>query len=148
MALMEEDFLFSLKNVELLITLIKTELQNYKMEIEGILNRTIESIVGRAYKKVDQLPSSGSTEFIYLVSNDETEENNVYDEYFWDPDKNKFELFGTTKIKLDDYLKIIDIVPLEETVSTLESSVTNLLAHSVLDSDFPSSPSQEEGGNE
>lgn len=52
---------------------------------------------------VESLPSTGSSDTIYLVPAEQTVEQNYYNEYIWL--SNKWELLGNTKIDLSDYYK-------------------------------------------
>ena len=57
--------------------------------------------------RVDELPSTGKTNILYLVPVDEPEESNIYDEYIWTIKQNEtygWEKIGSTKIDLSDYV--------------------------------------------
>ena len=51
---------------------------------------------------VDLLPGTGENSVIYLVLSEDSEEQNIYNEYLYL--NNKWELIGTTKVDLSDYL--------------------------------------------
>lgn len=55
------------------------------------------------YQSVDELPTEGNPQFIYLIPNGSTG-NNSYDEYMWVTDKNAYEKIGTTEIDLTAYV--------------------------------------------
>ena len=59
--------------------------------------------VGIKYKIVDSLPSSGETQTIYFVNNDNGWLNNYYDEYLWISSSGTFEKIGSTQ--LDDFIQ-------------------------------------------
>lgn len=73
-----------------------------KTEIDNL----IASLDIVRFEIVEQLPSEGENNVIYLLPNDDTNPN-VYDEYIWvyDPDTDTgiFELIGNTEIDLSDY---------------------------------------------
>lgn len=57
--------------------------------------------------RVDELPSTGKTNILYLVPVDEPEESNIYDEYIWTIKQNEtygWEKIGSTKIDLSGYV--------------------------------------------
>lgn len=51
---------------------------------------------------VDELPAVGDPTVIYLVPSEEGEEPNVYEEYVWLEDEERYELIGTTGIDLSN----------------------------------------------
>lgn len=53
---------------------------------------------------VNSLPSTGSSNVIYLVPKSTAQTNNVYDEYVWVASTSKFEKIGDTEIDLSGYL--------------------------------------------
>lgn len=57
------------------------------------------------YSSLDELPRPGSTKFIYMIPNSNTEPVDSYSEYLWVPDKSDYEFIGSTKIDLTDYAK-------------------------------------------
>lgn len=57
------------------------------------------------YSSLDELPRPGSTKFIYMIPNSNTESVDSYSEYLWVPDKSDYEFIGSTKIDLTDYAK-------------------------------------------
>lgn len=87
-------------------TKISTALQNYytktdtynKTEVNGL----ISSISTGGFQVVSELPASGESNVIYLVSKSQTSEDNIYDEYIWV--NNDWELIGTTQIDLSNYV--------------------------------------------
>ena len=69
----------------------------------------LADITGIDFQVVTELPSSGEKGVIYLIAN-----GSEYDEYIYINDT--FELLGTTKVDLSDYVKKTDIT----TISTAE----------------------------
>ena len=57
------------------------------------------------YTSVDDLPIPGSTTYLYLIPASDGSEQDVYDEYLWIPDKNAYELIGSTRVDLSGYAK-------------------------------------------
>lgn len=114
-------------NLKVLISLIKTDLKNYLTDeqIQNAINTAIENISTLEFKKVDSLPETGESNYIYLVPNNSSYENNVYDEYFWSADDNAFEFMGTTQIDLTGYLKEDDFEAItDEEITALWNSAT------------------------
>ena len=68
----------------------------------------VDSAVGSVstirFSIVDELPSTGESNIIYLVPNTTSSEKNVYDEYIWV--NNAFEIIGSTAIDLSNYAKL------------------------------------------
>ena len=68
----------------------------------------VDSAVGSVstirFNIVDELPSTGESNIIYLVPNTTSSEKNVYDEYIWV--NNDFEIIGSTAIDLSNYAKL------------------------------------------
>ena len=59
------------------------------------------------YNSVGDLPASGDSNKIYLVSLDTSEANNIYEEYLYID--NQYELIGTTEIDLSNYVTFADL---------------------------------------
>ena len=112
---MEAEFLNS-ENVQFLIGLIRNEIEEIKQEIKTLLSQS--------YKRVEELPETGNPGIIYLLPNNSSEEQNVFDEYYWDTESQSYELFGTTKLDLSGYAKKEEIQPI----------LTMLVNHAILDS--------------
>lgn len=106
MAILDKQFC-DLENLRFLITLIGTELSKYynKNQVDESIRNAIKSISSMDFKKTDALPEIGEKGHIYIVPNSGSESQNVFNEYFWDEEGQKFELFGTTKMDLTGYLK-------------------------------------------
>ncbi len=51
---------------------------------------------------VEELPEVGDPTIIYLVPSDDGEEPNVYEEYVWLEDEERYEMIGTTNIDLSN----------------------------------------------
>ena len=66
------------------------------------VNSLISSISTGGFQVVTELPASGKSNVIYLVSKSQTSEDNIYDEYIWV--NNDWELIGTTQIDLSNYI--------------------------------------------
>lgn len=54
-----------------------------------------------SFEKVYVLPEKGEPNVIYLISNGGSGDN-IYDEYFWNEDESRFELFGSVKTEDDE----------------------------------------------
>lgn len=82
---------------------IQTALQNYMTSDE--VSRAIEDAIGKVvtitFKTVNQLPSSGDANIIYLVPSDTPGDKNVKDEYMWID--GTWEKIGSTSINLSNY---------------------------------------------
>lgn len=110
-------------------TKISTALQNYytktdtysKTEVNGLLS----SISTGGFQVVTELPASGESNVIYLVSKSQTSEDNIYDEYIWV--NNDWELIGTTQLDLSNY------VTNDSLSNTLSNYVTTTSLNSTLD---------------
>lgn len=96
-------------NIRYLIMLIKDELNNYvteetfRFEIDKLSG--LESSL--SLEKVNVLPNEGEVNVIYIVPNGRSNGNNVYDEYFWDEEVQKFELFGCIGNEESNFDRII-----------------------------------------
>ena len=87
-------------------TQVNNLLQNYYTK-DNTYNKTevnslISSISTGGFQVVTELPASGKSNVIYLVSKSQTSEDNIYDEYIWV--NNDWELIGTTQIDLSNYV--------------------------------------------
>lgn len=70
--------------------------------VYDFVTKSIGEVAGQLkIEVVDSLPSTGDNFTIYLLSNENTEGTNVYEEYLYV--NNKWELIGTTKIDLSNY---------------------------------------------
>ena len=92
-----------------------------KTEVNGL----ISSISTGGFQVVTELPASGKSNVIYLVSKSQTAEDNIYDEYIWV--NNDWELIGTTQIDLSNY------VTTDSLSSTLSNYVTTTSLNSALE---------------
>lgn len=114
-------------NVRVLISLIKNEFANY-LDDEQIQNAITEAIKGIStleFKKVDVLPETGETNYIYLVSK-EGEDGDYCDEYLWDASASRFELIGNTDVDLSGYVTESDLEALtNEEITEIWNSVMN-----------------------
>ena len=110
-------------------TQVNNLLQNYytkdntynKTEVNGL----ISSISTGGFQVVSELPASGKSNVIYLVSKSQTSEDNIYDEYIWV--NNDWELIGTTQIDLSNY------VTNDSLSNTLSNYVTTTSLNSTLE---------------
>ncbi len=95
-------------DVKNFITKAVDDLENYYKKTETYtqeeINQRISAIKTINLKLVDVLPEQGESNYIYLVPSLEQEENNIKNEYIWLEEEQSFELIGTTKINLDDYI--------------------------------------------
>lgn len=66
------------------------------------INDLLTWLVGLSFEVVTELPETGRNWVIYLMLN-EWEEENVYDEYVWIDDQEKFEKLWTVKCDFSDY---------------------------------------------
>lgn len=96
-------------NIRYLIMLIKDELNNYVTDDEFRLeiDKLSSLDFSLSFEKVQNLPNKGEPNVIYIVPNGKSENNNVYDEYFWYEEDQKFELFGSTETSDTNVDKII-----------------------------------------
>ena len=81
-------------------------------QVEDKINEIVSSGVGQvttfSFQVVEELPSSGTSNHIYLVPiSGSTESDNYYEEYCYI--NSKWELIGTTKVDLTAYAKKTDI---------------------------------------
>ena len=81
-------------------------------QVEDKINEIVSSSVGQittfSFQVVEKLPSSGTSNHIYLVPiSGSTESDNYYEEYCYI--NSKWELIGTTKVDLTAYAKKTDI---------------------------------------
>jgi len=76
-------------------------------EVSSAISNAIADITGISYSIVSSLPSTGEAGVIYLVPLDDTETNNIYEEYIYV--SSKFEKIGTTDVDLSDYVKTSDL---------------------------------------
>lgn len=80
-------------------------------QVQTAINQAT-SLSGKEYKKVESLPQTGETKYIYLVAVADPEEMENYDEYIWITEDNKYEHIGTTQMDLSGYLLASDLVPI------------------------------------
>lgn len=83
-------------------------LQQVEDKINSIVSSEIGQITTFSFQVVEKLPSSGTSNHIYLVPiSGSTESDNYYEEYCYI--NSKWELIGTTKVDLTAYAKKTDI---------------------------------------
>lgn len=83
-------------------------LQQVEDKINSIISSEIGQITTFSFQVVEKLPSSGTSNHIYLVPiSGSTESDNYYEEYCYI--NSKWELIGTTKVDLAAYAKKTDI---------------------------------------
>lgn len=81
-----------------------------KNYVDTSITSAIESIVGVKFSIVTALPDIGENGTIYLVKHDdESDIQNIYDEYIWLETDSKFEKIGTTEVDLTGYVKSTDV---------------------------------------
>lgn len=93
-------------------------------EVRAIVNAMLGDITQTHFEKVDVLPDDGKENIIYLVPTENTEEQNIYDEYIF---LNGIpELIGTTKINLEGYATKEEFRKLSETIADLKKELEEL----------------------
>lgn len=98
-------------NIRTLISLIKQKFTDYMTdsEIEQAISDALASVTSLSFKKVDSLPETGESKYIYLVPNGSSEGNDLYNEYYWDETNSAFEFIGTASVDLSGYVKDADL---------------------------------------
>ena len=91
------------------ITKTVNDLTNYYKKTETYTQEEVNALIGDLatiqIEVVESLPSTGSSNIIYLVSKETADgEVNVYNEYIWVSSTSKFERVGDTSIDLSTYL--------------------------------------------
>lgn len=76
-----------------------------KKKVQELIDKSVGGITNFDTKIVTVLPQIGVKGIIYLILNSSAKEQNIYDEYLWI--ENKFELLGSTKLDLTNYVKVI-----------------------------------------
>ena len=84
--------------------------------------RDIATLKGRENLQiviVEELPEEGNPNYIYLVPNEDEEENNVYNEYIWLEDEECYEKIGGVDIDLTNYvtLNTAQVIESDKTIS-------------------------------
>lgn len=90
----------------------------------------IETLKGRENLKiviVEELPEVGNPNYIYLVPNNDEEESNVYDEYIWLAEAEKYERIGGVSIDMTNYVTL----DTEQTISGVKTFSTGVKTSSV-----------------
>lgn len=82
---------------------INIDLSTYalKTAVTQEIAQAVSGIKSFEAKVVAELPGSGQAGILYLVANEDEEEQNAYDEYLWI--NNKYEKLGTRSIDLSQY---------------------------------------------
>lgn len=82
---------------------INIDLSTYalKTAVTQEIAQAVSGIKSFEAKVVAELPESGQAGILYLVANEDEEEQNAYDEYLWI--NNKYEKLGTRNIDLSQY---------------------------------------------
>lgn len=78
------------------------------------LQGQVAGVISFNYNVVDELPSEGVKGTIYLVHQETTTENNIYNEFLWINDK--WELIGNTSIDLTQYATKTDLESKQDTL--------------------------------
>lgn len=98
--------LSDLTNDEEFIDNTVSNLANYYKKSETYTQDEVNTLIGNLatmeIQAVDNLPASGKSNVIYLVSKDSAQTNNAKDEYLWTG--TAFEKIGDTEIDLSNYL--------------------------------------------
>ena len=94
------------------ITNAVNNLTNYYLKSETYTKNEVQQLINAInslkLEVVSSLPTSNiSTNTIYLKPLTDTDSNNTYEEYIYI--NNKWEIIGTTKVDLSDYVKLTDI---------------------------------------
>lgn len=110
--LSSEDFTSELKDK---LSAIDMSKYSTTEQMTSAINIAVSNVIGLQIVKPEgnTLPATGELGKIYLIQNG-GENPNIYDEYFWDIDNSKFELFGTTSVDLSGYLKSSELVELSK----------------------------------
>lgn len=82
---------------------VNIDLSTYalKTAVTQEIAQAVSGIKSFEAKVVAELPESGQAGILYLVANEDEEEQNAYDEYLWI--NNKYEKLGTRSIDLSQY---------------------------------------------
>lgn len=96
------------------ITNTANNLVNYYLKSETYTKDEVNNLVGAIqqfhFEIVNQLPTAGESNILYLVPRTTSETNNVYDEYVYT--NNNWEKIGSTDIDLSNYVQTTDLVEL------------------------------------
>lgn len=91
-------------DVSSFITKAVDDLENYYKKSETYTQEEIDQKIADlhsvSFKKVETRPETGEMNVIYLVPNEDEEDENIYDEYIYDEG---WEKIGSTKIDLSNY---------------------------------------------
>lgn len=79
-------------------------------DVESAINEAIGDITSFEFQVIEELPPTGETGIVYLVSNDGSGQN-IYDEYIWTG--TAFEKIGTTDVDLSNYWSKTDLVAIQ-----------------------------------
>lgn len=102
-----------------------TQVANTEFVAREIKN-AIADIIEPEFKIVSSLPDTGKKGYFYLVPKESEEEIDVFDEYIWIEESNKFEKIGNTKIDLSDYVNSFEIVGTGNAITLVTKSGNNL----------------------
>ena len=110
------------------ITKSVNDLINYYLKDETYTKAEVNNLIGAIqqfhYEIVQELPSTGANNILYLVPRTESETSNVYDEYVYA--NNNWEKIGSTDIDLSDYVKNTDYATNNKGGVVLPSTVYGL----------------------
>lgn len=81
-------------------------------DVQGMIDDAIKGLEGVEFEVVQTLPATGDSGKIYLVPNSGSGDN-VYDEYIWLKNQNKFEKIGSTNVDLSQYWAKADLVAIQ-----------------------------------
>lgn len=87
--------------------LMTTLSQNYYNKNQ--VNNLVDSVSGPVYEKVEELPEEGKNNVIYLIPDETTQQDNIFDEYVWIPDGKFFEKIGSTQADFNNYYTIEEV---------------------------------------
>ena len=93
------------------VTKSVNDLLNYYLKSDTYTKTEVNNLIGSIqqlhFEIVEELPSTGESNIIYLVPRSDSEESNVYDEYIYA--NNEWEKIGSTDIDLSNYVTTSDL---------------------------------------
>lgn len=113
---------------------VNVDLSTYalKSAVTQEIAQAVSGIKSFEAKVVVELPVTGATGILYLVTNTSAEERNVYDEYLWLGDK--YEKLGTRSIDLSQYAKKSEIPTKTSELTNDSGFQTSTQVGSIVDS--------------
>ncbi len=119
------------------ITKAVDDLTNYYLKTETYnqteIDQKISTVISGGFKKVEQLPKTGESKYIYLVPAEKTFSQNIKNEFIWLDEEQAFEQIGSTQLDLEPYattealnqklLEYVTNTALEQKLSEYDKSV-------------------------